>query len=447
MSNIEVIDYSDNKLSGNIIPELGELNNLVYLDLSENEFRGKLPKEIAEIDTLEVIRVTDNYLVGDVENEYKTKQANGNIVHLNNNYMSGNVIGSMESNSITNNFVDVSFSGNSSIEQYDMRANNTYYYIGKNNRINIYEIFNNVNTRTGNKIEKEKLRPDEYILEVIGSGAALVNINSDANGIYIEPLEEISYDDRINFELRIKENTVDSKYSKVSFDFGTEKKVINPGGGGNTNPPSTIDNEVYEHKSYIKGYKDNTVRPDDNMSREEVTTVIYRIIDDEQKDNVSAEKRFDDVSLTKWSNKYITYCYDKEIVNGYPDGTFKPEQGITRAEFAKLFYEYAGLSGSGENIFTDITGHWAEKYITEVYEEGFIIGYPDGSYRPNEEITRAEIIAIINRYEGRNPSSNSIENAENNYNDLNNNHWAYKHIIEATNDHKFTWEDGYENWE
>lgn len=147
---------------------------------------------------------------------------------------------------------------------------------------------------------------------------------------------------------------------------------------------------------------------------------------------------------TRWSAHDIEYMTDKGIIYGYPDGSFKPESNLTRAEFTALICRFAKLdSSNAENPFSDLNvSHWAYNDISALTASGFIQGYEDNTYRPENEITRAEVMTVINKILGRNPSEAYVKTLNfMPYSDLNKNKWYYTAVLEATITHNYLLDD------
>ena len=210
--------------------------------------------------------------------------------------------------------------------------------------------------------------------------------------------------------------------------------------------PKLNDND---HFAYIVGYPDGTARPEGNITREEVATIFFRLLTDESRAKfLSDYNTFSDVSSNRWSNTAISTLVNAGILKGYPDGTFRPAGYITRAEMATIIAKFANLSGARDN-FTDITNHWANAYIRSAASNGWVSGYPDGRFCPDQFITRAETMAMINRVLTRNPDSPSdlLPNMVTFTDNLNTNAWYYLHVQEAANGHTYDREkNGTEYW-
>ena len=210
--------------------------------------------------------------------------------------------------------------------------------------------------------------------------------------------------------------------------------------------------EKEEHFNYVIGYPDDSVKPDANISRAEVATIFFRLLTTEARDIYSKTTcDFTDIKDGQWYTRAIATLANAGIVDGYPDGTFNPNAPITRAEMATIIARFAKLDVNTKT-FNDIDGHWAQKYIELAAGNNWINGYEDGSFRPNQNITRAETFAMINRVLERevenvvdllNPSEMNMWT-----DNLNTDAWYYIDVQEATNYHKCDRIDKsqYEKW-
>ncbi len=191
-----------------------------------------------------------------------------------------------------------------------------------------------------------------------------------------------------------------------------------------------------EHTPYINGYSDGTFRPDSIISRAEAAAILSRLSESFNEDQYYANG-FSDVNPHVWYANYVGFGSQNGMIKGYEDGSFLPDGQITRAEFAALIVRFKALSASAgyDKIFSDISGHWAEANIMKLYAQGWITGYADKTFKPDEPITRAEAVKIINAAIGRTPSKEkvdaSIGNYKNPFSDVVNRHWAYYEILEA----------------
>jgi hypothetical protein len=208
-------------------------------------------------------------------------------------------------------------------------------------------------------------------------------------------------------------------------------------------PPEPPEVNKEDHWSYLVGYPDGTIRPDAPITREEATTIFFRLITDDERDFFwETRNRYSDVSDTAWSNNAISTMSNAGIVNGYADGTFKPTQNVTRAEFVTMvvrFWETRNTRDLG--LFSDLDGHWAKDYILAAYNEGLIDGYEDGTFRPDVGITRAEASKIVNGLLNRHVdgSEDMLDDMKRWPDNADESAWYYTHIQEATNSHYFVW--------
>lgn len=203
-----------------------------------------------------------------------------------------------------------------------------------------------------------------------------------------------------------------------------------------------------DHIQYIQGYPDNTVRPEGLITREEVAAVFYRLLDNAYRSSIYTEvEDFPDVSSNRWSLKHIATLANGNIINGYPDGSFRPGNFITRAELATIASKFDRLTPSDENMFSDIEGHWASKYINSAALKGWVSGYPDGTFKPDQYITRAEFVTLVNNVLERRVHKENILSEAKDFPDLLNTMWYYEAMMEAINSHYYErLEDGYELW-
>ena len=204
-----------------------------------------------------------------------------------------------------------------------------------------------------------------------------------------------------------------------------------------TDVPNYLNNE--NHFAYIVGYEDGTVRPNANISRAEVAAIFFRLLkDDVRDDNLTANSVFTDVAFGKWYNKSISTMAKIGIVKGRTANAFAPNAPITRAEFAAICSRFDRSNVEIKSDFNDISGHWAENEIRRAASLGWIQGYTDGSFKPDQNITRAEAASMINRMLHRLPETvddlldGMIQWPDNQPND-----WYYINMQEATNSHDF----------
>ena len=197
--------------------------------------------------------------------------------------------------------------------------------------------------------------------------------------------------------------------------------------------------EVGEHKAYMFGYTDGTVRPNGYITRAEAAALVTRLLGLDTFAS-AAEPAFTDTP-SSWYNKAINAAVQRGIMKGYPDGSFRPNAPITRAEFTQMISTIDNKP-YGVAPFADVVGHWAERPIGSEYQAGRIKGYPDGTFRPNAFITRAEAVVILNKIFERNYDAMSAMNAKNKeyikrFIDLAPSFWGFNDMVEATNTHLF----------
>jgi hypothetical protein len=195
------------------------------------------------------------------------------------------------------------------------------------------------------------------------------------------------------------------------------------------------------HHAYIIGYPDGYVRPANNITRAEVATIFFRLISDDYRANIwNQSNPFPDVILQNWFNNAVSTLTGVDYLQGYPDGYFRPNQSMTRAEFSALIVRMIGSTHDANATligFSDTAGHWAENYINIAQNLGWVQGYGDGTFRPNQLITRAEVAALVNRALNRLPENagDLLESMTIWPDNMNVNTWYYLYIQEATNSH------------
>lgn len=199
-----------------------------------------------------------------------------------------------------------------------------------------------------------------------------------------------------------------------------------------------------DHMWYVNGYPDGSVRPEGSITRAEAAMIFYRLLDDDDK-LTPAPQAFSDVSADAWYGQSVNYLASAGLLSGYQDGTFRPNAPITRAEYAAMASKYARLILTTGTAFSDVPeDHWAVAYINSAYVRGWVDGYEDYSFKPEQSITRAEVVKQVNMILERNPSGIGTENP---YNDITSSHWAYIHMLEASIVHSYGRdENGIEYW-
>jgi hypothetical protein len=230
--------------------------------------------------------------------------------------------------------------------------------------------------------------------------------------------------------------TATLKYDKNSSGRTTTKKTKEP----------VL--EKFDHFAYIIGYPEGDIRPLNKITREEVAMIFYRLLTDESREALLSDTNsFTDVENERWSNRAISTLFNADIITGYPDGTFRPSDPITRAEFATIAAKFDELELGGTSKFTDISGHWAEDYIISSELKGWINGYPDLTFRPEQDITRAEAMTLINNVLERKVPEENIHPDAMFWPDNPKEEWYFEAVMEATNSHDYIYEeDGDELW-
>ena len=206
-----------------------------------------------------------------------------------------------------------------------------------------------------------------------------------------------------------------------------------------------------DHFAYIVGYGNGEVRPQNNITRAEVATIFFRLLTDDVRDeNLTKTNRYSDVAATSWYNTAVSTLSSMGIITGYPDGTFGPNAAITRAEFAAIAARFDNDGDKTAAKFSDIATHWAKDEISIAYNNGWITGYPDGTFGPQRDITRAETMTLVNRVLNRQPETEDdlLPNMTVWTDNANPKAWYYLAVQEATNSHyyEFKTNSQYEKW-
>jgi hypothetical protein len=204
--------------------------------------------------------------------------------------------------------------------------------------------------------------------------------------------------------------------------------------------------ETVQHLKYLNGYEDGTVHPDSEITRAEVAAIFFRL---SKVQSPVPGGKFADVEPGAWYAPAVNFLANVGILTGYEDGKFRPEQNITRAEFAAIASQFDDLTANVTNPFTDVTDvHWAYRYTISAYAKGWISGYPGGEFLPGNAITRAEVVTIVNKMLARRVRTGDIDSGlHTKFSDLSYNHWAFADIIEASTEHSYTRDaDWYEIW-
>ena len=247
-------------------------------------------------------------------------------------------------------------------------------------------------------------------------------------------------------------------FPKPSVSYTVKKSSSGGGGGGghHRKPTVTIPDDVPtglngdDHYAYIVGYPNGNVEPNGNITRAEVATIFFRLLTEEVRTaNSTQSNSLSDVTRGQWFNHAVSTLSSMGIVKGHNDGTFAPNAPITRAEFAAIAARFDDKNTDTSSKFTDIASHWAKNEIGIAANKGWINGYPDGTFRPNQYITRAEAMTLVNRVLNRLPenSSDLLDSMIKWPDNSDASAWYYLAVQEATNSHYYkTKENKFEKW-
>ena len=262
-----------------------------------------------------------------------------------------------------------------------------------------------------------------------------------------------SWDKDITKDTKVTESvTYTYTFTKGSSGGGSS------GGGGGRKPTVDIPDDVPtglngdDHFAYIVGYPDGNVKPGGNITRAEVATIFFRLLtEDVRTANSTQANSLSDVSRGQWFNHAISTLSSMGIVKGNPDGTFDPDAPITRAEFAAIAARFDDKNTNNTSNFSDIASHWAKDEIGVAANKGWINGYPDSTFRPDQYITRAEAMTLVNRVLNRLPekSEDLLDDMIKWPDNADASVWYYLAVQEATNSHDYSDKsdaDTYEKW-
>ena len=261
-------------------------------------------------------------------------------------------------------------------------------------------------------------------------GNAIENLNDNVDENAIENIDENAID---NVDEITIGNEIDNINANENANANANVDTAPDDFGGSAAPASGSLATLLDKSGsngYASGYPDNTFRPDADITRYEVSVLFYALILNEGKGAYASEAdMFNDVLADQWYSEAVGYLAVAGIINGYEDGAFKGDNPITRAEFAKIAASFAELNLASEISFSDVpASHWAYDYIKSAYNNEWIVGYPDGSFGPDQYITRAEAITIINRILGL---GSSAFGGEVKFTDISASDWFYNDVIIA----------------
>lgn len=316
-----------------------------------------------------------------------------------------------------------------------------------------------------------------HLLQVKVNEVRIITATADANGT-IDPSGEVAVPKGENQTFKITPNEgyhindvlVDGKsvgaVTEYKFENVTEAHKIHATFARNYTPSYPIQPEqpkveipdddalglnTTDHFAYIVGYGNGQVRPQNAITRAEVATIFFRLLtDDVREENFASTNKYTDVAAGAWYNNAVSTLSAMGIITGYPDGTFRPNAYITRAEFAAIAARFDADGDKTLAAFSDIANHWAKDEISVAYNNGWVDGYPDGTFGPQRNITRAETVTLVNRVLNRKPETEDdllpdmttwTDNADKKA-------WYYLAIQEATNSHYYKYKENseYEKW-
>ncbi|URN42137.1 S-layer homology domain-containing protein [Peptoniphilus genitalis] len=269
----------------------------------------------------------------------------------------------------------------------------------------------------GQKFVKGTANTDDEITVYDANGKKISNTYVNNAGVFTAFLDRALINgETIKIEARDKDKNITKIEYKVTKNAVEEVKAI----------------------AYIKGYPDGTFKPQANVTRAEAAQMFATLLNGGTNFGTSQATKFSDAS-DDWYSKAINYVVGKGLISGYPNGTFKPNESITRAEFAQMISGYVKNEKASTSDFKDVKDHWAKDAIDKLYGNKNVNGYPDGSFKPNAKITRAEAVTILNSVFNRNTNKSSLNNVNtsslNKFSDVSEGFWAYYNILDAANTH------------
>ena len=269
----------------------------------------------------------------------------------------------------------------------------------------------------GQKFVKGTANTDDEITVYDANGKKISNTYVNNAGVFTAFLDRALINgETIKIEARDKDKNITKIEYKVTKNAVEEVKAI----------------------AYIKGYPDGTFKPQANVTRAEAAQMFATLLNGGTNFGTSQATKFSDAS-DDWYSKAINYVVGKGLISGYPNGTFKPNESITRAEFAQMISGYVKNEKASTSDFKDVKDHWAKDAIDKLYGNKNVNGYPDGSFKPNAKITRAEAVTILNSVFNRNTNKSSLNNVNtsslNKFSDVNEGFCAYYNILDAANTH------------
>ena len=287
---------------------------------------------------------------------------------------------------------------------------------------------------TGSDSDNDK--DDDYTLKYVTNGGKVISSETKSRS-WVKDYEDLPTPTRSGY--RFEGWYYDTRLTdKVTDDVKVNKTVVTLyARWSSSETPGMLNDE--DHFAYVQGYSDGNVHPYGLISRAETTTIFFRLLTDEVRDdNLLTSNTYTDVTNDYWANTAISTMTGLGIVQGRSATTFDPKAPITRAQFAAICARFDTGVSSGSRTFSDIGGHWAEKYIERAAELGWIQGFADGTFRPDTYITRAQAMTMINRVLNRTPEDEEdLLEGMKVWPDCNPGDWFYLAVQEATNSHDY----------
>ena len=287
---------------------------------------------------------------------------------------------------------------------------------------------------TGSDSDNDK--DDDYTLKYVTNGGKVISSETKSRN-WVKDYEDLPTPTRSGY--RFEGWYYDTRLTdKVTDDVKVNKTVVTLyARWSSSETPGMLNDE--DHFAYVQGYSDGNVHPYGLISRAETTTIFFRLLTDEVRDdNLLTSNTYTDVTNDYWANTAISTMTGLGIVQGRSATTFDPKAPITRAQFAAICARFDTGKSNGEQTFSDIQGHWAEKYIERAAELGWIQGFADGTFRPDTYITRAQAMTMINRVLNRTPEDEEdLLEGMKVWPDCNPGDWFYLAVQEATNSHDY----------
>ena len=271
--------------------------------------------------------------------------------------------------------------------------------------------------KEGQKLVKGKANAKDTITVYDASNRKLGSIEVNNSGVFTVFLDrELIAGETIKVEAKTDDDDVEKLDYKVTKKAIQDERVI----------------------SYIEGYPDETFKPQNNVTRAEAAQMFATLINGGSGFGFGDKTKFSDAN-DEWYSAAVNYVVEKKLISGYPNGTFKPNESITRAEFAQMISGYIKTEKTNKSDFNDVKDHWAKDAIDKLNGNKNVSGYPDGTFKPNEIITRAEAVTILNSVFDRNTNKDSLKDINvsslTKFSDVKEDFWAYYNILDASNAH------------